>query len=410
MGLTRRQFLKSGMALVSIGLAVPSVFTRAVGMAESGPGRSPGPARTLVVVQMAGGNDGLNTVIPYADGAYRKSRPRLGIEEKDILRLDDRTGLHPSLAPLKELWDAGKLAIVEGAGYPNPNRSHFQSMEIWQKASLEGAGRTGWLGRYLDGYLAGDTHVFKGINAGSGLPLSLVAAETSIPSVAGPQGYRIMAPGKPGTESGRTSALLKLYSEYPATSPYAALLAATALEGFQSSTDLQTGAQGYSASVDYPKTPFGNGLRLLAQVITGDMGARVCHIAVGGYDTHSNQKGVHAAILTVLAEGLSAFYRDLEARGKASEVLVMTWSEFGRRVQENASNGTDHGTAGPMFILGGQVKGGAYGEAPGLADLDRGDLRFTTDFRSVYGTVLEKWLGAASADLLGGSFPLLGFI
>lgn len=410
MSITRRQFLKSGMALVSIGLAVPSVFTRAVSLAEREGGPSAAQDLTLVVVQMAGGNDGLNTVIPYMDASYRMNRPRLGIDDKDILHLGDRIGLHPGLAALKELWDAGKLAIIEGVGYPGPNRSHFRSMEIWQNANPESSGRIGWLGRYFDAYLAADPHIFKGINVGNGLPLSLVAAQTSIPSVAGLQGYRILAPGKPGTESERTATLLKLYSEYPATSPYAALLEATAAGAYESSTQLQKGSQDYQPSVEYPKTPFGTGLRLLAQVITKDMGARVCHIAVGGYDTHSNQKPVQASNLTILAEGLRAFYKDLEAKGKASDVLIMTWSEFGRRVQENASNGTDHGTASPQFVLGGQVKGGVYGEPPSLTDLDQGDLKYTTDFRSVYATILERWLGAAPEEVLGGGFPTLGFI
>lgn len=408
MTLSRRQFLKSGLVLVSAGLALPSIFSRAVYSASRE--QVPGQATTLVVVQMAGGNDGLNTVIPYAEPIYRSSRPKLSIDDKDVIRLDDRIGLHPSLAPLKELWDSGKLAIIEGVGYPVPNRSHFRSMEIWQTASLTGGQRTGWLGRYFDTFLDIDTAVFKGINAGGTLPLSLVAARTAIPSVASLDSYRLQAPARPGAVSDRTGALLDLYSSYSASSPYAALLSATAIGAHQSSVDLQQGIKSYAPAVEYPKTAFGNGLRILAQIINNNMGARVCHIAVGGYDNHSNQKPTHASNLTVLAAGLQAFYKDLEAHGKAGSVLTMTWSEFGRRVQENASGGTDHGTAAPMFAIGGQVKGGVYGEPPSLTDLAQGDLKFTTDFRSVYATVLEKWLGVASAEILGPGFATLGFV
>lgn len=410
MTLTRRQFLRSGLVLLSVGLSVPSVFSHSVYSATRDRVRPDGQGTTLIVVQMAGGNDGLNTVIPYADVAYRDSRPTLAIDGQDVIRLNDRIGLHPSLSPLKELWDAGTLAIIEGVGYANANRSHFRSMEIWQTANPKGAERTGWLGRYFDSFLAADSATFKGVNIGGSLPLSLVASETSIPSLSSPESYQLLAPGKSGAASPRTNALLNLYSEYPATSPYAALLSTVSAGAHQSSLDLQESIEAYKPAVDYPKNAFGNGLRVLAQLITRDIGVRVCHIAVGGYDTHSNEKPTHANNLSTLAGGLQAFYKDIDAHGKANSVLVMTWSEFGRRVQENASNGTDHGAAAPMFVIGNQVNGGTYGAPSSLTDLDQGDLKFTTDFRSVYATILEKWHGASSSDVLGAPFPLLNFI
>lgn len=414
--LTRRQFLTRSIAVVSVGIALPSIFLKAVDIVKDkrNTEHSEAPVvnkRTLVIVQMAGGNDGLNTLIPYTDGRYYDARPTLGIKPEQVMPLDDRIGLHPEMGPLKELWDAGVLAIVEGVGYPNPNRSHFRSMEIWQTAAIEDRATTGWLGKYFDG-LDDEQNPLAGFSVGNSLPLALVGTKKAIPSVQSVETYKLQTdPRYPQDGDRRIATLLKLYAEYPTSAPYAALLDATAKTAYESVQALQRAHAMYTPAFEYPKTPFASGLRLLAEVIAQEPSATVCHIALGGFDTHANQARQQAELLKTFSEGLNVFYKDLEAHGKAQDVLVMTWSEFGRRVAENGSAGTDHGTAGPMFILGGAIKGRTfYGQPPDLGSLSEGDLRFTTDFRSVYTTVIEDWLRVPADGILGKKYPKLDFV
>ena len=407
----RRDFIRSGVALVTLGAAeaIPSIFARATALAAAD--RSAVRGRTLVIVQLAGGNDGLNTLVPYEDGHYHGARPRLALKPDGVLRLDERVGLHPKLAGLGALWDAGALAIVEGVGYPNPDLSHFKSMAIWRAASPEGTTTQGWAGRYLDSLERAEHHPFLGFNVGSAVPPDLQARTAGVPAVQNVSDYRLMPPG--GDEAAaqrREGALLKLYRAYPANGPYAALLETTAERAVDSARALQQAHAGYRPAVHYPQTSLGSGLQLLAEVIASGQEIRVGNVSLGGFDTHGAQVGEHERLLATVGDALHAFWQALAAHGKADDVLIMTWSEFGRRVQENASGGTDHGTAAPMFLIGGAVKGGLYGEPPGLAALDDGNLRHTTDFRAVYATVLERWLGADSAALLGRRFPLLGFV
>ena len=410
--LSRREFLKRGVVVVSAGLALPPVFTKAVHAA--GDTLSLPAAfrnRILVVVQMAGGNDGLNTLVPYANGRYYDARPAVGIAERDVLPLNSQFGLHPSLAKLKELWDAGVLAVVQGVGYPNPNLSHFRSMEIWQTANLEESWGDGWLGRYFERVIDEEGHLMDGVAVGNVLPMALRATGSEVAVVRDLETYQIKSdPGFPEDAAARLDVLLDLYASYPVKVPYAALLANVANSAYKSSETLQAAVKAYQPAVDYPDTPIGNGFRLLSQAISQDLGVRVFHIGLGGFDTHASQSLTQGRLLRNLAEGVHAFYRDLEAHDKAQDVLVLTWSEFGRRVQENANSGTDHGTAAPLFLLGGQVQKGIYGETPSLSTLQSGNLRYTVDFRSVYASVLDNWLGAPSEEILGHRYERLPLV
>lgn len=410
--LTRRDFLRRSIVVVSAGLALPPVFTRAVHAATNNSALDPVfRNRVLVVVQMAGGNDGLNTIVPYGDGHYYDARPNIKIEEAKVLPLDNRFGLHPSLTGIKELWDAGALAMVQGVGYPNPNLSHFRSMEIWQTANLQQTIVDGWLGHYFERVIDEEGHILDGIAVGNLLPMALRSPKAEVGVVQSLDTYKIQGdPAYPKDGDARVDALLKLYAAYPQKAPYAALLDDVSEAAHKSSEELQKAAEAYQPAVEYPKTPLGSGFNLLAKVITSDMGVRVCHIGMGGFDTHSNQPNTQTRLLRELSEGLHAFYRDLEAHGKAQDVLIMTWSEFGRRVQQNANAGTDHGTATPMFFLGGRVQGGLYGEAPSLTNLQDGNLRYTTDFRSVYASILDTWLGAPADEILGHRFERLPLV
>ena len=419
--LSRRAMIKDGLLAVSAGMILPSVFARAVRAAHNAAqdGNTWAQAaqqRTLIVVQMAGGNDGLNTIVPYTDGAYYQARPTLAVKPADVIPLNDRLGMHPALAAFKPLWQAGKLAVVEGVGYPNPNLSHFVAMDIWQTLDLNGQGASGWLGKYVSGLVDQDGHPFQSLAVGSSLPTALRALNADVPVVADPKSYRLLPdPTAPRQQTSaadaRVQTLLKLYNTYPRSAPYAALLDATAQTAVQGSQTLESVAAQYTPAVPYPNTNFARGLQVLAEVIAQGLGLRVGYVTIGGFDTHAGQAKTHETLMTDLSEGLAAFYADLQAHHAAENVVVMTWSEFGRRVHENGNAGTDHGTAAPLFVLGNAVQGGIFGEPPDLNRLDKaGNLNFTVDFRSVYATVLDRWLGAPASAVLGGSYDDQAFL
>lgn len=418
--LSRRAMIKDGLLAVSAGMILPSVFARAVRAAHNAAqdGNTWAQAaqqRTLIVVQMAGGNDGLNTIVPYTDGAYYQARPTLAVKPADVIPLNDRLGMHPALAAFKPLWQAGKLAVVEGVGYPNANLSHFVAMDIWQTLDLNGQGASGWLGKYVSGLVDRDGHPFQSLAVGSSLPTALRALNADVPVVADPKSYRLLpdpaAPKQTSAADARVRTLLKLYNTYPRSAPYAALLDATAQTAVQGSQSLDNAAAQYTPAVQYPNTNFARGLQVLAEVIAQGLGLRVGYVTIGGFDTHAGQAKTHETLMTDLSEGLAAFYADLQAHNAADNVVVMTWSEFGRRVHENGNAGTDHGTAAPLFVLGSAVQGGVFGEPPDLNRLDNaGNLNFTVDFRSVYATVLDRWLGAPAGAVLGGSYGDQAFL
>jgi uncharacterized protein (DUF1501 family) len=417
MKLSRRAMIKDGLLVVSAGMVMPAIFSRGVASAHAqalGGSHIAQAAndRTLIVVQMAGGNDGLNTVIPFTDPLYQQARPTLGIPDAQVLHLDTRLGLHPNLAPLKQLWDAGHLAIVEGVGYPNQSLSHFQAMDIWQTLDLNGNGSEGWLGKLVAGLVDQEGHPFKALDVGVQTAQALSSISTPVPTLSSVQTYNLYRdPADTDGGNARLQALLNLYNSYPKTAPYAALLDTTALDAQQGSRQLHQANAQYQPTVTYPNGPFAAGLKILAEAIVQDLGLRVGYVTLGGFDTHANQQQTHDALMTTLANGLSAFYTDLAGHGKADNVVVMTWSEFGRRVEENGSQGTDHGTAAPMFVLGNAVNKGIFGEPPSLSNLDsNGNLKYTIDFRSIYATVLDRWMGASSKDVLGGSFGAQNFL
>jgi len=419
--LSRRDFLKSGVAVVTAGMVVPSIFTDALAEADTI------RPRTLVVVQMAGGNDGLNTVVPWADDAYHKARPGIRHEQGKVLKLDDYLGLHPNLAPLKAMYDDAQMSIIQGVGYPNPNRSHFRSMDIWHSAAPEKEVVTsGWLGRYFDNACAGcDPHA--GLSLGDTMPLAMKGERVMPLSFERPDNYRYNGPDKDAY-----AALNKHAHTDPASQPSVSagpkdrahspkanavdaqkqleFLTRTAMDAQVSSDTILRVTKQFQPAAQYPGNEFGGGLRTVAAMIAGGMPTRVYYVSLGGFDTHAGERGRHDQLMQQFATGVSAFWSDMKATGNAQRVLMMTFSEFGRRVQQNASGGTDHGAAAPMFLFGPAVKTGLAGKHPSLTDLDQGDLKYTMDFRSVYATVLQNWLETPSKPILGAQFPTLPII
>lgn len=410
---TRREFLRGGLILLTASAAAPA-FLAKTGLATVAPSASRASAtrNTLVVVQLSGGNDGLNTVIPYSDPLYRQARPQLAVPEGDVLPLNAELGLHPALGPLKARYDAGQLAVVAGVGYPNPDRSHFRAMDIWQTAEPAAYARTGWLGRYLSGCACSQGDQAPAISITQTLPRAFWTESLFVPSLTNLQSYRFFTdPRYPADREAQLRAIKALDAATDALRPYAEFLGQQSLNALANADELQRIAGGWQTPVEYPpNNPLAGALKTVGALIAGDLGARVAYVQLGGFDTHANQKNTQQRLLDQLAGALDAFQHDLEAMGKADEVVTMTFSEFGRRVKENGSAGTDHGTAEPMFVLGTRVRGGIYGQQPSLSDLDNGDLRFQADFRAVYATVLERWLGADATQVLGAPYAPLAFL
>ncbi len=407
MALSRREFLKSGVTVVGTGVLMPLVFRKALVSLGQHPWRGGllDDGRVLVVVQMAGGNDGLNTVIPVTDGRYHDARPDIAVAQSDALELDKATGLHPSMSKVKELWDRGVVAIVQGVGYPQPNFSHFVAMDIWQKADPADKLRDGWLGRYFEREHLRQQAPFLGLAIGNSTPTSFEATTVAEPSLESINSYQFLGdPQAPTLTQGRLQTLVSMYERGRNASTYGPLLTETIQTAKNSIEALQNANQSYKPSVQYPKDSLSSALQLVAEAISANVGVKICHVAIGGFDTHAFQAVDQPRQLGTLSNALGAFYADLKARKLDSKVVIMTWSEFGRRVKSNASDGTDHGSAGPMFLLGTPVNGGLYGQQPDLGNLDNGNLRYTVDFRSVYTTVLERWLSVPARDILDGVY------
>ena len=396
MKITRRHFLRSTVgsaALVSLGQGAPGFLHRASAQAARD-----GAERVLVVLQLSGGNDGINTVVPFAHDAYQANRFTLRLTPDRILKINDQIGLHPGLTGFAKLLDQDQLAIVQGVGYPDPDRSHFNSMDIWHTARRDlAARRTGWVGRYLD---AQPGEGWRAVHVGQERqPLALTGARAYAPTVESLSSLQLN--NQPKFQSQLPDLIT---SPRKTPTPLLEFLQAHALQAVVASEQIQRAVQEESGPVRYPEYGLGQRLRLVAQLIEADLGARVFYVTLAGFDTHADQAGAHAALLRELGDSLSAFMEDLNRRSQQDRVLVMMFSEFGRRLQENASRGTDHGAAAPMFLAGGRVPTGLIGEHPRLDDLDQGDLKFHTDFRAVYAGALEQWLGVESAPILGGAF------
>ena len=397
--ITRRGFLKSAAIVAASGSFAPSFLTRTAYTARAA------AANQWVVVQLSGGNDGINTVIPYGTPQYAQSRPTLAIAQDQVLPLDSNVGLHPNLKALKALFDQKQLAVVQGVGYPNPNRSHFQSMQIWQTASPDNSQQTGWLGRYDEANLQGQR--LGALNFGEQLPRTFWTDHTVVPSIGSLNNYQFLTdPRAPDDKQAQIDAINKIFNT-PVGRDAADFFRQSAVDAFQTAADLKSAVAGAKSAAQYPGTALGRSLQLVGQLIGSKLGTRLYYVSMGGFDTHSGEKGTHDRLMQQLNDGLDAFVKDLQAQGTFGSTAIMTFSEFGRRVKENGSGGTDHGTAEPMFLLGGGVQGGLYGTYPSMSDLDVGDLKFSTDFRSVYGTVVSDWLGADPGPVLGGAFPKL---
>jgi uncharacterized protein (DUF1501 family) len=371
----------------------------------------------LVVMQLAGGNDGLNTVIPFADDAYFKARPGLAIPAAKVRRLDDYCGLHPSLENLGALLGEGHASIVQGVGYPNPNRSHFRATEIWHTASdADKHEAYGWLGRYCDAACAGEDPS-AGIAIGDQVPQALRSESGKSIAIGAPQDYQFQdgmdpAPMESDDDAGAPAggSIDMLFGASDPDVNVADFLQRTALEAVASSSQVQDILRRAHLGAEYPATDLGRRLQLVARLIGGGMASRVYYVSLGGFDTHANQAGAHDRQLAVFDQAVGAFCRDMQAQGNFDRVLLLTFSEFGRRVAQNASAGTDHGAAAPLFLFGGALKGGLVGKHPSLTKLERGDLVHHTDFRSVYATLLEQWLKTPSAPVLGRDFGRLALL
>ena len=406
---TRRSLVETSTLLVAGGFTAPAFLVRAAEATPPANTARAGGTRALVVVQLGGGNDGLNTIVPYADPSYYRARPRLAIPQKDVLLLSEQVGLNPALEPLLPLYSEGHLAIVQGVGYPNPNRSHFRSMEIWHTAAPDDYARSGWLGRYLHNTCCGEerSSALQALNVGDSLPAAFWTEHIPVPSIANLAGFAIQTDKKYEHERElRLDVLREIYEGAAGKRVYSDYLKQAGANMLLLTQQLQKVAQSVPATgIPYPNTPFGQGLQMIARLLSAGLGTRVFYISTGGFDTHANQLATHNRLLRQVAEGLQAFTRDVGERGRADDVVVMVFSEFGRRVRENGSGGTDHGAAAPMFLLGTQVQGGLHGTHPSLLELVDGDLRFNVDFRSVYAAILADWLGTDPLAVLPNAPP-----
>lgn len=399
--ISRRDALKRG-GLIAVGLVTPkwlSAITHG-DLIRQAKGSSPATDTVLVVCQLSGGNDGLNTVVPYATKAYYDLRPTLAIKDDAVLKLNEHIGLHPALKPLHELYRERKVAIVQGVGYPRPNRSHFKSMEIWQSASPEGNLKYGWIGRHFDAQLAGgplNPVVALGLSVDK--PLALSARNAGIPCFASLTDIQTMV-GDPDTEQ----MLRRIQGEDAKEGSAERLVQQANRTALDAMAILNERLGTYTPKQDYGTGSFGVGFQQIAQLVATSPQTRVVYFSTGGFDTHAQQATAHERLLSGFAQAVHAFQKEMEAIGRADKVIVLAFSEFGRRTFENASAGTDHGAAAPMFLVGSSVKGGIHGPNPDLQDLADGDVRFSIDFREVYATTLDKWMGGDSELVLGQKF------
>lgn len=417
MSFTRRSLIGRGALLVASGILAPSFVTRTALALDPASSLTSGlgsvkldPSKKkniLVVLQLSGGNDGLNTVVPFGDPNYAKLRPQLGIPATDVLKLTDSVGLHPSLGKVKSLYDSGKVAVVQGVGYPNPNRSHFRSMDIWHSASPETFERSGWLGRYVSACDCAQDNALPAMSVGDQLNTAFWTDTTLVPAVASIGAFSFLTDTKyKNDRTFQMQTLQNIYNQAGNWSNAEGLIRRGTINALSSSDELQRIAATYKSPVVYPtNNGLANQLKTVAQVIAGNLGTRLFSVSMGGFDTHTNEKATHDKLFAQIGDALDAFMQDLANMKMQDNVTIMTFSEFGRRAKQNGSNGTDHGTAEPMFIIGNGVKGGLYGTYPSLGDLDNnGDLKFNADFRSIYAGMLKDVVGADPVPILGGAY------
>jgi uncharacterized protein (DUF1501 family) len=410
MNISRRLFIRNGVATVSLGVAAPSFLT-AIAQAQGI------RTRNLVVVYLGGGNDALNTLISYRDAAYYSRRPSIAIPAGQVLQVGtdaagNAMGLHPRLTGLLGIFNEGRLALIQRAGYANSSRSHFEGQDIWGTANPQSFSGSGWLGRYLD-TLPHPLDALAAWNTTAETPRALISGTSGVPAIPNASTYTFASPNR-GTAAAQERTAAQIMASNPATNrPHLAFVNSTALGAIET-LDRVALAQAYTPTLAYPNDGFGTALRTVAGAIVRGIGSRVFWLQTGGYDTHAGQGaaggGGYANLMGTLGNGLAAFYNDIRNQGLASDTAVVVFSEFGRRISENGSGGTDHGAGGLMMVLGGSVRGGLHGTAanlsPGHPTLENnsGDVHYETDFRSVYATLLDQWLGVSSVPILNGDF------
>jgi uncharacterized protein (DUF1501 family) len=410
MPISRRVFIRNGVATVTAGLAAPSFLSRIAEVQGAG-------TRNLVVVYLGGGNDSLNTLVSYQDAAYYSRRPTIAVPAGQVLQVGTdgaahALGLHPRLGGLLNVFNQGRLALVQRAGYENSSRSHFEAGDIWGTANPQSFSGSGWLGRYLD-TLPRPLDALAAWNTTAETPRALLSALSGVPAIANAGSYTYASPNR-GTAALQERAAAQAMATNPASGrPHLAYVNSTSLGAIQT-LDRVALVTSYTPSVVYPNEGFAQSLRTVAGAIVKGVGSRVFWVTTGGYDTHSGQGGggggAYANLMGTLGDGLGAFYNDIRNQGLASDTTVIVYSEFSRRISENGSQGTDHGAAGLMMVLGGSVRGGLYGTAPTLSpghptlENSSGDVHYETDFRSVYAKLLDSWLGVNSVPILGGDF------
>lgn len=399
--MNRRNFLRNTGFVAAGSLFVPAFMKPLEAMAFD----ELSLYKNLVVVQLSGGNDGLNTVIPFGNDIYYQKRNSIAIKPESIIKLNDMQGLNPNMAALQEIYDQGWMTIINDVGYPNPDRSHFRSMDIWQTGSDSNQFlSTGWIGRYLDS----NCQTCK-------LPYTAIEVDDSLSLAMKGQTKKGIALKDPAALFRNTNdpffkAMLQNDKEH-LDEDNLGYLYKTMIETSSSASYIQNTSKVYQSKFTYPNSGFANQLKTVSKFISSGLKTRVYYVSLSGFDTHVNQIGQQGNLLKQYSEGIAAFLKDLKSNNKLEDTLVITFSEFGRRVEQNASNGTDHGTANNMFVFGGRLKKqGIFNAAPNLSDLDTGDLKYQLDFRQVYGTILDKWLDVNNADILNKKFNTLDFI
>src|ERR1700742_2611545 len=397
----RRDFLKR-TALVSGAFMIPTFLKPFEVMAKS----ELTGHKNLVIIQLSGGNDGLNTIIPYGNDIYYQKRKTIAINKPDIITLNDTQGLNPNLSALKEIYDQGWMTIINSVGYPNPDRSHFRSMDIWQTASDSNQFlTTGWIGRYLDSNCQNCKNPYTAIEVDDTLSLAMKGATM--------KGIAVQDPNKLYQETREPffKDLVHDHANDHLHEDNLGYLYKTMIETYSSADYIQKTSKTYTVGAEYPATPLGNQLKTVSKFINSGLETRVYYVSLSGFDTHVGQQNQQSRQLKIYGDAVAAFVKDLKQTGKLDDTLVMTFSEFGRRVEQNASNGTDHGTANNVLLFGGKLKkAGIYNDAPDLTQLDNGDLKYQIDFRDVYATLLDKWLDVSNNQILNKNFSGLGFV
>ena len=373
--------------------------------------------RTLVVIELNGGNDALNTIVPFNNGLYYDHRPGIGIAQQDVLPLGSKGdagdyGFNPNMPAVKDLWDRGELAIINGIGYPQPNRSHFRSRDIWYTAEPESIGTEGWLGAAIRDLDAKGENVLTGVNFGRGLPRALVGKGVPVASVGNLETYGLLPDiDDDNVRHHALDALGRMYGPAGGKDMVAQALSENGSQALMGADILRTAPERYSSSVEYADTPISQSLRNAAQVMSASLGTRILYAQHGSFDTHSDELRSHGKLWQDASTAIADFTEDLKEQGLWEDALVLVWSEFGRRVRDNGT-GCDHGSGGVAFVFGGSVQGGLFGQYPSLreADLSEGDMAYTTDFRSTYATILDRWLGLDPDPIVHGQFEQFGFV